>query len=180
MLSPLGPASDARVKLEVTIRTRGVSFERCRTAYFSEAFNQEVMPVTGLSAREVVESSTLPGEREYRRVRMVPKVHLPRPVLRLLEGHEIAYYEVTTYDPAAQTAELHIESEAGEVVQVAGVVSFTESGAEVVTRFRGEAKVAVFGVGRLIEKLIVSEVTKRYARVEQLLQEYLDAGRDLA
>ena len=36
----------------------------------------------------------------------------------------------------------------------------------------------IFGIGKVIERFIVSEVKKRYTLVERFLQTYLDEGRD--
>ena len=84
--------------------------------------------------------------------------------------------EVVIYDPAQQAASFSIRSLAGKTVQVNGQVRFLEEPSAVRLRFEGEARIHVFGVGGMLERLLVREVTERYARAESVLQAFIDRG----
>jgi hypothetical protein len=111
-------------------------------------------------------------------VRIVPELQLPA-VLRQIVGERLVWYdEVTIYDDAARSAELVIESPAGERVRASGVARCHERDDDVVLRFEGEIAVHVPGLGAWIERWVVNEVTKRYREVGELLQRYVDSTRD--
>jgi hypothetical protein len=170
------------MKFTVEMVARRVEFERLTQVYFSEAFNQAVTPAANLRIRELLEEKILDDGKEYRKVRYAPRVDLPGPIRKFAGGDEIEqlidYCEITVFNRAARTATLEIESVAGETIQVFGNVRFIEEGDGVRMKFDGEAKVKIFGIGKVIERFIVSEVKKRYALVERFLQTYLDEGRD--
>ena len=170
------------MKFTVEMVVRRVKFERLIQVYFSQAFNQAVIPAANLRISNLVEEKILDGGREYRKVRYAPRVNLPGPIRKFAGGDEIEqlidYCEITVLNRPARTATLEIESVAGDTIQVSGNVRFQEQGDGVRMKFEGEAKVKIFGIGKVIERFIVSEVTKRYALVERFLQTYLDEGRD--
>ena len=170
------------MKFTIEMFARRVDFERVIAVYFSEAFNRAVIPEANLRDRNLLEERVLDDGREYRKVRYAPRVDLPGAIRKLAggEGLEqlIEYNEITVFDRAARTATLEIESIAGDTIQVSGLVRFMEEGDGVRMKFEGEARVKVFGIGKVAEHFIVSEVKKRYALVERFLQTYLDEGRD--
>lgn len=172
------------MKFTIEMVARRVEFERLTEVYFSEAFNKAVIPAANLRDRTLLEERILDDGREYRKVRYAPRVALPGPIRKFAGGNEIEqlidYNEITVFNRAARTATLEIESLAGETIQVAGNVRFIEEKDGVRMKFEGEARVKIFGLGKVIERFIVSEVKKRYALVESFLQTYLDKGRDQA
>lgn len=164
------------MKFDLHMRTRNVGFDDFLAAYFSDDFNQLALGAAKLKQRELEHYEVLADGCELRRVRMVPEVALPGPVVRLLQGNVVEYHEVTRYDPRQRSARLDIESPAGDVVRVGGQVQFRETSGDVLLSFSGDVRVAVFGLGKLIEKIIIHQVTSRYASVEQVLQGYVDAN----
>jgi hypothetical protein len=172
------------MKFTIEMSARRVDFERVVQVYFSEDFNRAVIPEANLRDRNLLEERTLDNGKEYRKVRYAPRVDLPGAIRKLMSGEGIEqlieYNEITVFDRAARTATLEVESIAGDTIQVSGQVRFIEEGDGVRLKFEGEAKVKVFGIGKVAERFIVSEVTKRYALVERFLQRYLDEGRDRA
>jgi len=164
------------MKFELQMRTRNVGIDDYLATYFSEDFNQLALGPAKLKQRVLEHYEILADGCELRRVRMVPDVALPGPVVRLLDGNEVAYHEITRYDPRQRTARLDIESLAGDVIRVGGQVEFTEASGDVLLQFSGDVRVTVFGLGKLIEKIIIKQVRSRYASVEAELQRYVDAG----
>jgi len=163
------------MKLDLHIRTRNVDYDRYVDVYFSEEFNRSILAVAGLRDRVLEEQTTLPDGRERRRVRMVPEVALPGPIKKLAAGAEISYHEITVYDPNARSARFDVETPAGDLIRVGGEVRIAVDGSGIHLHFVGDVKVKIFGIGKLIERFIVSDVKKRYDKVEAALQRYLDA-----
>jgi len=166
------------MKFVVEIVTRGVDYSRFRRAYHSESFNQEVAVEANLIERSLQEHVKEPDGKERRRVRVVPRVNLPAVAQKLLDGRPVSYDEITVYDPATRTATFTIESAAGERLSVTGLARYIEKPGGVHLRFEGDAEVKMFGVGGVIERYLVREVTARYELVQRLLQRFVDEGRD--
>jgi len=164
------------MKFSVEIVGRGSSLERIRGVYFSQEFNDEIAKAANLLERKQIEHTQEPGGVERTRTRVVPSVGLPGPVQKLLKGQAISYDEIVVYDPASQTASFSIRSLAGKTVQVNGQIRFIEEASAVRLRFEGEARIHVFGLGGMLERFLVHEVTQRYARAEQVLQAFIERG----
>ena len=65
---------------------------------------------------------------------------------------------------------------AGRTVQVNGTIHFLEEGDDVRLRFDGYAQIKVFGVGRMLERYLIGEVTTRYGQAQAVLQRFVDAA----
>lgn len=167
------------MKFTVDIHTRRVDYPRFRQVYFSEQFNREIVRAVNLQERTTTEHVIARDGKERMRVRIVPKVALPGMILKLLENNPISYDEITVFDPATRRASFAIETPAGEIVQVTGQAHLLDDGDGVRLRFEGDARVRLLGVGGMIERFLVKEVTERYAQVERALQHFIDQGRDL-
>jgi len=167
------------MKFTVEMLTRGVDYARYRRAYFSEAFNCYVVPAANLSERTLIEHATLPDGREHRRMKIVPRIELPKLLQQILQGHRVQYEETMLFDPQARTARLEVHTLAGERLRVSADAQFIERQDGVLMRIQCDAQVRLFGVGTAIERHLVGEVTQRYALVERALQQFLDEGRDL-
>jgi Protein of unknown function (DUF2505) len=166
------------MKFSVEIVTRGVDYGRFRRAYNSEQFNREVAQAAKLKERTLLEHVKEPDGKERKRIRIVPNVSLPAAVQKLFPNGQFSYDEVTVLDPQARTATYAIETPIGDKIQVTGHAKYLEEGGGVRLLFEGEANVKIFGVGSLVERYLVSEVTARYALVQGLLQGFIDQGRD--
>lgn len=168
------------MKFTVNIRARGIDYARFREIYFSEPFNREVVRAVGLQERTTTEHHIARDGKERMRVRVVPRLALPAVIGNLLAGHVVSYDEVTVFDPATRRAALAIETAAGDIVQVRGQAAVLEQPGSVVLQFAGEANVHFLGLGRMIERFLVGEVTRRYQLVEQALQRHIEDLRDRA
>ena len=164
------------MKFDVELFAKGATFERVSELYFSPAFNDAVAQAANLVERKQRERAVSPDGTERMRIRIVPRVNLPSPILKLVGDRTVHYDEITVFDPKARRATLSIRSFAGRKVQVNGAVDFIEEPAGVRLRFSGEAKVDVFAIGSMIERYMVSEVKARYAKVEPVLQRFVDAA----
>jgi hypothetical protein len=165
------------MKFAIEIAARGIDFPNFRRVYYSEEFNQQVAEAVKLKERVQVDFKTLPDGKEQRRVHVVPRVQLPGPVQKLLNGQPLSYDEVTTFDPPTRTTNFHVEGMAGDKINVSGVIRFVEDANTVKLFFDGEVKANIFGVGGIVERFVVSEVKERYEHVQRLLQEFIDSGR---
>ena len=162
------------MKFSVEIAGCGADLERVREIYFSEAFGDAVAQAAGLLERKQSEHAVLQGGIERTRTRVVPRLALPSSVQKLLRGQVVRYDEVVEYDPSTRQARFSIRSLAGKRVQVNGTIHFLQDGSGVRLRFDGEAKIAVFGLGTMLERYLVGEVTTRYARAQDVLQRFID------
>lgn len=163
------------MQFSVELFAKGATFDRVSDLYFSPAFNDAVAQAANLVERRQTERAVNPDGTERTRIRIVPRVALPAPILKLLKGQTIHYDEITVFDPKARRATLSIRSIAGRTVQVNGTVDFIEEAAGVRLRFTGDAQVKIFGLGSMIERYLVSEVKARYSQVEPVLQRFIDA-----
>ena len=57
-----------------------------------------------------------------------------------------------------------------------GTFSFRADGNGVVRRVDGDVKVAIFGVGGLVERGIIADVEKSYAQAAEFTQRWIDNG----
>jgi len=162
------------MNIKVAHHYRNVDRARFAEVYFSDAYNQAIAPLAGLKTRRAVEERTLENGKVWRRVLMVPDIELPGPVRKLIGDAAIEYCEVSTYDPDVGEAEYHVESEAGETVDVRGVIRFLEENEGVTREIDGTVHVKLFGVGKLIEGLISREIARRYDAIHAFTQRYLD------
>jgi hypothetical protein len=167
------------MNFSVEIVTQGVDYTRFRRAYNSEQFNREVAEAANLKERTLIEHVKEPDGKERKRIRIVPNVSLPGPVQKLFPNGQFSYDEVTVLDTQARTATYAIETPIGDKIQVTGHAKYLEENGGVRLVFEGEAKVKIFGVGSLVERYLVGEVTTRYALVQRLLQAFIDQGRDV-
>jgi hypothetical protein len=167
------------MKFAVEIVARGIDYPTFRRVYYSEEFNQQVAKAAKVKDRFQQEHVVLPDGKERRKVHVVPRVHVPMAVQKMLNGQEIAYVETTVFDPTTRSATFEVESPAGESVSVTGVARFSEETGGVRVKFDGEAKVKVFGIGTIAERYIVGEVKERYETIQTLLQQFIDGGHVL-
>jgi hypothetical protein len=163
------------MKFNVELFAKGGTFERVQALYFSPDFDAAVAEAANLVERKQSERTVNPDGTERMRTRIVPRISLPGPMLKLVNGRTIYYDEITLFDAKARRATLSIRSFAGRAVQVNGTVDFIEEPGGVRLCFAGEARVDIFALGPMIERYLVSEVKARYAKVEPVLQRFLDS-----
>ena len=166
------------MRFAVEMMTRGVDFPRYRRVYFSEPFNRCVVSEANLLERTLLECESLADGRERRRMRVVPRLELPKLLVPLLQGHAVHYEEVSLFDPSTRSAELEVHTIAGDRLRVGARVEFIEQSDGVRACFDCHAQVRVFGLASVVERHLAQEVTQRYALVERALQRFFDEGRE--
>jgi Protein of unknown function (DUF2505) len=162
----------------IEMLTRRVDYARLSQVLYSEPFNRELMSAIDLKERVVRERSEQPDGKLYLRTYIAPRVDLPAVIERLVKGHAVGYEETVVFDPATRHARSSIQTPVGDMFQVAADTYFTDVAQGVRTRIELQVKVKVFGVGGIAEKFVCNETQKRYVIIEQVLQRYLDEGRD--
>lgn len=163
------------MKLVIEMVTRRVDFERFRTVYYSEAFNNEVVAAVNLKERTIREQQTLPDGKERMRTYIVPRVDLPGVISKLVGDTMIAYEELTIYDPATRHATVDVSSAGGDLIKVHATSQFTEQPDGIHTHIEIQVDVKIFGIGGMIERFIAAETKKRYDTVELTLQKFVDS-----
>lgn len=163
------------MRLIVDQRFARVTLERFIAVYFSEDFNNAVASVSGLRSRRLVEEKVGDGGSRQRRVRMQPDIKLPAALARLAPVEQIAYDEVSTYDPQSQTVTYRIDSAANDRVKVEGTIRFLSDGDGVRRTIDGVIEVrAPMMLGPVVEKFIEAETQKGYVKIAAFLQRWLD------
>lgn len=163
----------------IELWTRGIGYARFRHVYYSEPFHQALVPAIQLRERTLRERVTLPDGKERISVYIAPKVELPGVIAKLVEGHVVGYEETTLFDPEARSADVRIQTPGGNLLQIGAQTRFTEEPEGIRTRITLTVRAKLLGVGGMAERFVASETRKRYEVVERVLQEYVDAGRDL-
>jgi hypothetical protein len=128
-----------------------------------------------LKERRIESELQLENGHIERRIFMAPDVVLPSPLKKMAGHAQIAYTEVSVYNPATCTAKYHVESAAQKVISVTGQVVFIPDGAGVRRQIQGHVNVRLLGVGHLVERLIATETQKRYDAVHSFTQDYIDS-----
>lgn len=163
------------MQLSFETKTSCTDYEQFAQAYLAEEFSELVVRRLPLRQRTLLESAALPDGRFRTRVRVVPELHLPEALARMVAGRVVFFDEIAVHDAATRSAEISIETPAGELVRAGGVASFAERAGELLLCFEGSVHVRVPGLGALLERLIVAEVKRGCDDVLQILKEYLEA-----
>jgi hypothetical protein len=110
----------------------------------------------------------------YRRAKVSPGQHMPRPVAKVL-GERFSYVEEGRFDAAAERYEFRvIPSALSDRIHAEGVVvveAISECQCERTVTL--EISAQVIGLGRLVEAYIVASTREQYAKNAALVNEYL-------
>ena len=148
--------------------------------YFSEAYNRAIAPLVSMAERSIESLETLEDGRVRRRILMKPRVQLPAMLQKLVQGAELAYYEISVFDPVSCIAHYHIETGAGDLLAIQGTIAFEPVDQGVCRTIDGQIDVSIFGVGKIVERFISQEVSSRYDRIHKYTQQYIDQHVALA
>ncbi len=155
---------------------RNISLASYEAMYYDETFNQEMMPVAGLKSRTMLERREENGVL-HRKIRVVPLRDFPPPINKFVK-EELSYIEHSSFDRAShrQLWRSEVNVLPGKL-HLAGDLSFRAVDGGVERRVTGEMKVDVFGVGKIIEKMIIDDLKKTYDRVAAFSQRWIDEGK---
>jgi len=152
----------------------GCTLEQYIEMYYSQAYSDAMATAIGLKERRLVESTEQPDGKIFRRVHIVPNVPVPKTFTKILGGREIAYDEVSTFDPETHSAEFKIEHAGPDRLEHKGVYRFFETEKGVRRVMENECNVGIPLVGGKAEKLVAAEVKKSFVKVAEFTQSYID------
>ncbi len=131
--------------------------------FFDEAFSDALYKELKFRERELVVQEDR-GDTIYREVRQVPDRDLPGAVKKLLGAARLEYVEKSTTNKAQNRSEIEVVSSIKpDKIKVRGAFWVEPHGEGKCKRvFDVEVKVSIFGVGGLVEKLVLEDVRKSY------------------
>lgn len=140
--------------------------------YFDDAFNEEMCKAVKLE-RKVLKFERN-GDVVVRHTRVAPiGREIPGPVAKAIGASRIEYVEELTYDFAKHRGVWQtISSVLPDKVETKGTLEITAAGAGCTRVSAGEVIVKVFGVGGLIEKVIIGDVDKSYEDAARFTRSY--------
>lgn len=160
------------MKLAIEHDYEGISAERFEEVYFDETFATALAATLKLG-RTLVRLERTP-ERIVRHVRIEPEREIPAPVAKLLGGKRFAYVEELDYDVARHAGRWRIIPNVLEgKVDAGGTFELLAGGNGVKRRLLGDISVSVFGIGGLVERIVVSELERSYENGAVFMRQYV-------
>jgi hypothetical protein len=140
--------------------------------YWDDGFDEQLRKESAVQ-RELLEERT-EGTVLVRRVRLTPDRELPGPVAALLGAKKLVYEQENRWDKATSTMSWRViptilpgKLDAHGTFRIAG----TATGCEQIVE--GNITVSVMFVGGQIEKAVIAEVEKSYAKMAETCREWL-------
>jgi hypothetical protein len=163
-----------RFRIEHTFRT--IDLPDYESLFFDEAF-QSAMGEGVKIDRQLVRLDRQPG-RITRHVRVAPDREMPAPVAKLLGGRRLAYTEELDYEPGRYRGTWRIvPGIAADKITVGGTLAFEPVSGGVRRVLVGDIEAKLFGLGGLVERVVVSNVESSYDDAALLTQLWIDEGR---
>jgi hypothetical protein len=134
--------------------------------YHDKAFIQRLhLEGLGSTTVEVLGQSGTPGKAFQRQIRWGQRPDMPGPVRKLF-GDEVVTTEDGSYDPATGIWSFTlVPGTLADKTKMSGTMSLTDNGDGTSDQvFTLEAKVGIFGVGSLVEKVIEKQAKDSQAR----------------
>jgi hypothetical protein len=164
------------VKFTIKHVFRNITLEAYERLFFDEAFNDAIMPIAGLKSRVQVELKEENGI-VHRKTRVIPIRDFPPPINKLVSG-ELSYVEVADFHRAEHRHVWRSDiSVMPDKIKMGGDITFAPSGDGVVRTVTGECKVSIFGIGGIVEKIIVDNIVETYDKVARFTQRWIDDGK---
>lgn len=146
--------------------------------FLDETFNEAIKGVAGLRSRQLLERKDDQGKL-YRRIRMQPEREFPAVMKKMLNG-DLITTEESWFDSARHVVEWKSTlSVLSDKVKLVGKVEFAEVPGGVRRRLTGSIDVSVFGVGKIIEKAVVDDLTATYEKISKFTQAWIDDKKHL-
>jgi hypothetical protein len=144
--------------------------------YFDEPFSIELCAAVKLG-RTLLRLDRTP-ERLVRHVRVEPIRDIPTPIAKVLAGRNFHYIEELEIDLRTFRGQWRVApSLVPDKVEASGTLDFEDAGGHVKRVVRGDVKVAVFGIGGLVERFVVGEVEKSYDDASSYTRAFLERRR---
>lgn len=149
----------------------GVSAPVFEKLFFAEELNVEICAALKMH-RTLVSRQVVDGQLN-RQVTIRPQRDLPAAVGTLLGGRKVAYTETMTYKYGSMQGQWVIEPAIFvDKVQAFGTVGFEDHNGGTLRRVTGEIVVKIFGISSLIERFIVADIERSFAKAAQLTNSY--------
>lgn len=146
--------------------------------YFNEDFNRHLYKELDFKERTVLEQVDR-GDTIFRRVRQVPLRDIPGPFQKALRGASLAFEEESLYHKGQQRAEIVvISSIKPDKVKISGTFWIESDGPDRCKRlFDVDVNVSIFGVGPMVEKLIIADIVKGHDKSAVLTNRHIRENR---
>jgi hypothetical protein len=150
----------------------GIASAEYEALYFDEEFNEALSHTLELGRKLLrLERSS---ERIVRHVCFEPAQAPDSPARQAFGSSRASFVEELDYDVRTRRGRWRtIPNLFRERVTNSGTLELADSPAGVRRIVRGEVKVSLFGFGRVIEKMIVTEIENSYARTTRFTNEWL-------
>ena len=143
--------------------------------FFNESFNErlykDVLKFPEFSQRTTDETAT-----ELRRVlNVTPRIPDLPTAVKKIAGDNMGYAEEGVFDKTARRFRMNVKpSTLGDKLSIRGEVWVEPAGeGKIVRRFKADVTCKVFGIGGMIEKIIVSELEKSWNTAATFTNEYI-------
>lgn len=167
------------MRFDIVHTFKNISLTAYEELFFDEAFNTAMMPTAGVKRREVLSQEETGGVLR-KRLRVFPERDFPPPVNKLIKG-ELSYVELAEFDRAKHrqtwTSEISVMP---DKIKMAGEISFRDVPGGVERRITGECSVDLFGIGKMVEKLITDNLKETYDKIAAFTQRYIDDSKQRA
>jgi hypothetical protein len=160
------------VKFVIEHTYRQITPAAYEALHFDEDFSAALGEALGLG-RTLVRLDRGP-DRIVRHIRCVPKRDARDPAAQVLDDKawfvEELEYQVGQFRGQWRT----IPSTMPDKVRTTGSIEFAAAGDGTTRIVRGEVRVAIFAIGRIVERFIVAEIEKSYARAARFTADWLE------
>lgn len=161
------------MKFSVSHTFQNISLEDYEKLYFDEEFNTALCEAVKLARTLGTLNRT--ETTIHREVTVGPDREVPAPVAKILGASRIEYTEHLDYTLGSYKGTWKtISSLMTDKVHSAGTFAFKAKGNGVERIVDGEIKVKIFGVGGMVEKFIVADIERSYAKAAEFTQNWID------
>ena len=150
----------------------GITADEYESLYFDEDFNKAVGRELRMGRLLLHFERT--AERIQRKVQYEPDRDPESPAGQAFGTSRASFIEELDYDPQVKRGSWRtIPNVFPDRVSNTGTIEFVAAPTGTRRIVRGEVKVSAFGFGRLIERMIVSEIEKSYANTTRITNDWL-------
>jgi hypothetical protein len=154
---------------------QGISLADYEKLYFDEEFNEALCRAVNLD--RTLQNREEKGGVLERAVKVGPDREVPKPVAKVIGADRIEYTEHLKYGWGSYQGTWYtVSSIMSDKVDSRGTFGFEELPDGVLRWIEGEIKVKIFGVGKVVEKFIVSDIERSYANAAAFTQKWIDSG----
>lgn len=157
----------------------GITVDQFWGLLLDDAFDRALQPALGVKLRTTLERRET-EHALFRRIRMIPGFPVPAPVQKALSNLELEYEEQSTFHKDRKVLDWAIRPNVlTDRVTARGQVVVKPEAGGVRRTIEGEVKVDVFGIGGVVEKLVLENTERSYAAASRLTLEWIKAGKHL-